>query len=130
MFVDAGYILVEPNVRGSSGYGRKWLDADNGPKRLDVIGDIEDASRYVKAQYARNGKAPQGRRHGRQLRRLRDARRDDDVRGRVRRRRVERRHQQPRVVPAQHGAVSARAAHLGVRRSRIAMPRRCASCRP
>ena len=42
----------------ASGYGRKWLDADNGPKRLDVIGDIEDASRYVKAQYARNGKAP------------------------------------------------------------------------
>jgi len=58
MFVGAGYILVEPNVRGSGGYGRKWLDADNGPARLDVIGDIEDASRYVKAQYARNGKAP------------------------------------------------------------------------
>ena len=58
MFVNAGYILVEPNVRGSDGYGRKWLDADNGPKRLDVIGDIEDASRYVKAHYARNGKAP------------------------------------------------------------------------
>jgi protease II len=58
MFVNAGYTLVEPNVRGSSGYGRKWLDADNGPKRLEVIGDIEDASRYVKAQYARNGKAP------------------------------------------------------------------------
>ena len=58
MFVNAGYILVEPNVRGSGGYGRKWLDADNGPKRLDVIGDIEDASRYAKAQYARNGKAP------------------------------------------------------------------------
>jgi protease II len=58
IFVNAGYILVEPNVRGSGGYGRKWLDADNGPKRLDVIGDIEDASRYVRAQYARNGKAP------------------------------------------------------------------------
>lgn len=58
LFVDAGYIVVEPNVRGSSGYGRKWLDADNGPKRLDVIGDIEDASRFVKKQYARNGKAP------------------------------------------------------------------------
>jgi dipeptidyl aminopeptidase/acylaminoacyl peptidase len=58
MFVNAGYILVEPNVRGSSGYGRKWLDADNGRKRLDVIGDIEDASRYVRTQFARNGKAP------------------------------------------------------------------------
>jgi dipeptidyl aminopeptidase/acylaminoacyl peptidase len=58
LFVDAGYVLVEPNVRGSGGYGRKWLDADNGPKRLEVIGDIEDASRYVRAQYARNGKPP------------------------------------------------------------------------
>ena len=30
MFVDAGFILVEPNVRGSDGYGKTWLDADNG----------------------------------------------------------------------------------------------------
>ena len=58
IFVDAGYILVEPNVRGSDGYGRKWLDADNGPKRLEVIGDIEDAGRYAKTAWARNGKAP------------------------------------------------------------------------
>jgi dipeptidyl aminopeptidase/acylaminoacyl peptidase len=58
MFVNAGYVLVEPNVRGSSGYGRKWLDADNGRKRVDVIGDIEDASRYARMQFARNGKAP------------------------------------------------------------------------
>lgn len=57
-FVDAGYILAEPNVRGSDGYGKAWLDADNGPKRLDVIGDIEDAGRYARTQWARNGKAP------------------------------------------------------------------------
>jgi dipeptidyl aminopeptidase/acylaminoacyl peptidase len=57
-FVDAGYILVEPNVRGSDGYGKRWLDADNGAKRLEVIGDIEDAGTYVRAQFARNGKAP------------------------------------------------------------------------
>ena len=30
MFVDAGYVFVEPNVRGSDGYGKTWLDADNG----------------------------------------------------------------------------------------------------
>jgi protease II len=58
IFVDAGYIVAEPNVRGSDGYGKKWLDSDNGPKRLDVIGDIEDAGRFVRAKFARNGKAP------------------------------------------------------------------------
>ncbi len=58
LLVDAGYVVFEPNVRGSSGYGRKWLDADNGPKRLDVIGDIRDAGLYVKQRFARNGKAP------------------------------------------------------------------------
>ncbi|MDL1950078.1 S9 family peptidase, partial [Acidobacteria bacterium ACD] len=36
MFVDAGFVFVEPNVRGSDGYGRTWLDADNGPKRLKI----------------------------------------------------------------------------------------------
>ncbi|MFO1305008.1 MAG: prolyl oligopeptidase family serine peptidase [Burkholderiales bacterium] len=58
LMVDSGYIVFEPNVRGSGGYGRKWLDADNGPRRLDVIGDIRDAGLYVKQKFARNGKAP------------------------------------------------------------------------
>jgi dipeptidyl aminopeptidase/acylaminoacyl peptidase len=58
LFVDAGFIFVEPNVRGSDGYGKAWLDADNGPKRLDVITDIEDAGRAVRARFTRNGKAP------------------------------------------------------------------------
>ena len=31
-----------------------------GSGHIDVIGDIEDASRFVKTQYARNGKAPKG----------------------------------------------------------------------
>lgn len=58
MFVDAGFIVVDPNVRGSDGYGRKWLDADNGPRRLAVITDIEDASRYLRKAWAKNGEAP------------------------------------------------------------------------
>jgi dipeptidyl aminopeptidase/acylaminoacyl peptidase len=45
-------------VRGSSGYGQAWLDADNGPKRLDVITDIEDAAIHIRKQWARNGVAP------------------------------------------------------------------------
>jgi dipeptidyl aminopeptidase/acylaminoacyl peptidase len=58
MFVDAGFVYVEPNVRGSDGYGKTWLDADNGPKRLDVITDIDDAGKWIRANWGRNGKAP------------------------------------------------------------------------
>lgn len=58
LFVDAGFIFVEPNVRGSDGYGKAWLDADNGPKRLDVISDIDDAGKALRARFTRNGKAP------------------------------------------------------------------------
>ena len=41
LFVDAGFVFVEPNVRGSDGYGKAWLEADNGPRRLEVITDID-----------------------------------------------------------------------------------------
>lgn len=58
LFVEAGFIVVEPNVRGSSGYGQAWLDADNGAKRLQVLGDIEDIALHVKKAWARNGVAP------------------------------------------------------------------------
>ena len=58
LFVDAGFIFVEPNVRGSDGYGKSWLEADNGAKRLDIITDIEDAGKALRARFTRNGKAP------------------------------------------------------------------------
>lgn len=58
LFVDAGIIVVDPNVRGSTGYGRKYLDADNGPKRLDVITDIEDVAKYIRSEWALNGRPP------------------------------------------------------------------------
>jgi dipeptidyl aminopeptidase/acylaminoacyl peptidase len=58
IFVDAGFIFVQPNVRGSSGYGKTWLDSDNGPKRLDIITDIEDAGKYVKQAFSKDGKTP------------------------------------------------------------------------
>ncbi len=58
IFVDAGFVFVEPNVRGSDGYGKAWLHADDGPKRLAVITDIEDAARFVKSAWAKDGVAP------------------------------------------------------------------------
>jgi dipeptidyl aminopeptidase/acylaminoacyl peptidase len=58
MWVDAGFVYVEPNVRGSVGYGKEWQHADDGPKRLNVITDIEDASKYVRAAWAKSGVSP------------------------------------------------------------------------
>jgi dipeptidyl aminopeptidase/acylaminoacyl peptidase len=58
MFVDAGFVFVEPNVRGSDGYGKTWLDADNGPKRLKVWTDIEDAAAWARRAFAAGGKEP------------------------------------------------------------------------
>ncbi|QDQ25373.1 S9 family peptidase [Chitinimonas arctica] len=58
LFVDAGFIYVEPNVRGSDGYGKQWLHLDDGPKRLQVVGDIEDAAVHIRKQWGRNGTAP------------------------------------------------------------------------
>jgi dipeptidyl aminopeptidase/acylaminoacyl peptidase len=57
-FLDAGFVLVEPNVRGSDGYGKSWIRADDGPKRLAVITDIEDAARWVRQHFAVDGKQP------------------------------------------------------------------------
>jgi dipeptidyl aminopeptidase/acylaminoacyl peptidase len=58
LFVEAGFVLVEPNVRGSEGYGKRWLQADDGPKRLQVITDIEDAGRWARTAFAVEGVAP------------------------------------------------------------------------
>lgn len=58
MFVDAGFVYAEPNVRGSDGYGKAWIHADDGPKRLAVVTDIEDASKFIRDKWALGGKAP------------------------------------------------------------------------
>jgi dipeptidyl aminopeptidase/acylaminoacyl peptidase len=39
--LSAGYAIIGPNIRGSNGYGRKYLDLDNKEKRLDSILDIK-----------------------------------------------------------------------------------------
>jgi dipeptidyl aminopeptidase/acylaminoacyl peptidase len=36
----AGHTVVLPNVRGSSGYGRRWLSMDDVDKRLDSVADL------------------------------------------------------------------------------------------
>lgn len=49
-WVSLGYAFVEPNVRGSSGFGRAFEMADDGRKRLDAFKDIESAGRWAASQ--------------------------------------------------------------------------------
>jgi dipeptidyl aminopeptidase/acylaminoacyl peptidase len=49
-FISEGYAWVEPNVRGSVGFGRAFEEADNGPKRLDAFKDIERTGRWAASQ--------------------------------------------------------------------------------
>jgi dipeptidyl aminopeptidase/acylaminoacyl peptidase len=49
-FLSQGYAWVEPNVRGSAGFGRAFEMADNGPKREDAFGDVEASAQWVAAQ--------------------------------------------------------------------------------
>jgi dipeptidyl aminopeptidase/acylaminoacyl peptidase len=58
LYVDAGFVFVQPNVRGSAGYGKTWLHVDDGPRRLDVITDIEDCATYIRREWAVGGVAP------------------------------------------------------------------------
>lgn len=49
-FVSLGYAVVEPNVRGSSGFGRSYEMADNREKRADWLKDVESVNAWLKAQ--------------------------------------------------------------------------------
>jgi dipeptidyl aminopeptidase/acylaminoacyl peptidase len=40
LVVESGVAVVEPNVRGSDGYGKAWLTLDDGKKREDSVKDI------------------------------------------------------------------------------------------
>jgi dipeptidyl aminopeptidase/acylaminoacyl peptidase len=58
MFVNEGFVFVDPNVRGSDGYGKTWLHLDDGPKRLSVITDIPDAAQWIRQNWSVGGVAP------------------------------------------------------------------------
>jgi dipeptidyl aminopeptidase/acylaminoacyl peptidase len=49
-FTALGYAVVEPNVRGSGGFGRAFEMADNGPKRTDSFKDVETTARWAASQ--------------------------------------------------------------------------------
>ncbi len=58
LLLEQGFIWVSPNVRGSDGYGKKYLEADNGAKRLQVITDIEDVALYIRKNWSSEGQSP------------------------------------------------------------------------
>jgi dipeptidyl aminopeptidase/acylaminoacyl peptidase len=49
-FLSSGFALITPNIRGSAGYGRKYLDLDNVEKRLDSIRDIQQLALHIKKE--------------------------------------------------------------------------------
>lgn len=49
-FASQGWATVEPNIRGSSGFGRAYEMADDREKRGDAIKDLEAVNKWVKAQ--------------------------------------------------------------------------------
>ena len=49
-FVSQGYAWVEPNVRGSGGFGRAFEEADNGKGRLEAFKDIEATGKWAASQ--------------------------------------------------------------------------------
>jgi dipeptidyl aminopeptidase/acylaminoacyl peptidase len=44
-----GIAVFAPNVRGSAGFGKRFVNLDNGPKRFDGVCDIKDCVDYVVA---------------------------------------------------------------------------------
>ncbi|MFW9856292.1 MAG: prolyl oligopeptidase family serine peptidase [Candidatus Thorarchaeota archaeon] len=51
--ISGGFALIAPNIRGSSGYGRTFLDLDNIEKRLDSVKDIAHLVKHVNENEAR-----------------------------------------------------------------------------
>ena len=116
IFVDAGLRATSsPTCAGARATARRGFTPTTVPSRMDVITDIEDASKFVRTAWAKNGKAPKVGISRRQLRWILHAHGHDDVRWSLRRRGVDRRYQQLGHVPPEHRALPARAARQRVR---------------
>ncbi|MCC6746887.1 MAG: S9 family peptidase [Deltaproteobacteria bacterium] len=48
--VGQGLAVVEPNVRGSTGFGKAYEQADNGRKRMDAVKDLAAVNAWVREQ--------------------------------------------------------------------------------
>ncbi|MCI0459545.1 MAG: S9 family peptidase [Gemmataceae bacterium] len=49
-FLQRGYAILAPNVRGSSGYGTTYMNLDNTTKRMDSVADLAHAAYWLRDQ--------------------------------------------------------------------------------
>jgi dipeptidyl aminopeptidase/acylaminoacyl peptidase len=49
-FIERGYAILAPNVRGSSGYGTAFMNLDNTTKRMDSVADLAHAAYWLRDQ--------------------------------------------------------------------------------
>ncbi|MBI1914397.1 MAG: S9 family peptidase [Planctomycetes bacterium] len=47
-FAQAGYAILAPNVRGSTGYGTTYMNLDNTTKRMDAVNDLAHAAYWLR----------------------------------------------------------------------------------
>ena len=50
MLLDQGYAVLMPNIRGSTGYGRAYMEADEVEKRPDVLADLAAGRDWLATQ--------------------------------------------------------------------------------
>jgi acetyl esterase/lipase len=49
-YLSLGYAIVEPNIRGSTGFGVAFEKADNKEKRIGALNDVEAVNRWARGQ--------------------------------------------------------------------------------
>src|SRR5260221_4127301 len=47
-FINPGYAVLAPDIRGSAGFGREYVHADHCNKRMDSIKDVAEANSYLR----------------------------------------------------------------------------------
>ncbi len=52
MLLAQGFAVMMPNIRGSTGYGRAFMEADDGAKRRDALDDLAAGHAWLAAQPA------------------------------------------------------------------------------